>query len=251
MINQADNLQEQIEEALDIELASCSFQSDFALKLGFDEPTDISHLIKTKPSLPWAEKKTTSIPALYQIAADIPVLIFENAQIKNSTAAADLSDNLQSDGRIGADFFHRDVFSHTPSATPLTLLFNPEQDGRQAPTFYARIAAVQEAIMTLREQMSSQSKQLQTGFEEILKYGFSAMEGDRQIGHFINATLGHEFTQAVFDEISDEQKIIVPWGSGRPQIVIHSNQSDIVHARPASDDTENLNKAIDLEVLSV
>lgn len=251
MINQADNLKEQIEEALDIELSSCSFQSDFALKLGFDEPTDISHLIKTRSFLPWTEKKTTSIPALYQITSDIPVLIFENAEIKDTTAAADLSDNLQSDGRLGADFFHRDVFSHTPYATPLTLLFNPKQDGRQAPTFYARIAAVQEAIMTLREEMSSQSKQLQTGFEEILKYGFSAMERDRQIGHFINATLGHEFTQAVFDRIAEDQKIVIPWDSSKPQIVLHSNQSDIVHARPASNDTANLNKAIDLEVLSV
>lgn len=59
----------------------------------------------------------------------------------------------------------------------------------------------------------------------------------------VNATLGHEFTQAVFDSINDEDKFEVHWKEDVNVVVMHSN---VAHARPAMSDDVNDISAIDL-----
>ena len=245
MVENLDNIKEEIEILFNAHVDQCSFERDFVLKVRFLELTDIFYkTFKGYNGVLTAQKVQQ---AVLDLQAHAPVIILENCAMFCAKADSNLSDNPDEDRKIGAHFFHRDSFDlGEKEDAPSTFLFNPVNVDREAPTYYALVDSVKEAVDKLSHKPSYSSAQSQVGLKELSKYGYTDMDVDHQIVHTVNATLGHKFTQAVFDKIPDQDKISIQWKKDKNIVIMHANLSNVTHARPAMGDNRNDMSAIDL-----
>ncbi|PCI56265.1 MAG: hypothetical protein COB36_05680 [Alphaproteobacteria bacterium] len=245
MVKDIKDIQKEVETVFNARVDHCAFIRPFVLEVKFAELTDIFDT-KTKgyPKTMFPKAKRSEIIALQ---ASAPVVILRNCYISSADAEKNLSDNLYEDRKIGSHFFHKDFFGFGGGEdAPSTVLFNPLNVHRDAPTYYALVDSVKEAVTKLSNTPSYSGESHKLGFEELSAYQYMSADSDFQIMHFVNATLGQQFTQVVFDQIKDEDKISIDWKKDGNVVVLHSNFSDVAHARPAMGDNINNMSAIDL-----
>ncbi|PCJ99775.1 MAG: hypothetical protein COA45_02860 [Zetaproteobacteria bacterium] len=245
MAENLDNIKEEIETLFNARVDECSFERDFVLKVRFSELTDIfDKTFKGYNGVLTAQKVQQ---AVLDLQVHAPVIIFENCEMFSAKADSNLSDNPDERGNIGAHFFHRDFFGFGEKEdAPSSFLFNPLNVDRKAPTYYALVESVKEAVDKLSQKPPYSSEKSQVGLKELSSYGYTDRDSDHQVMQFINVTLGHEFTQAVFDEMPDKDKISIQWKQDENIVVMQSNLLDVAHARPALGDNRNDMSAIDL-----
>ncbi len=152
------------------------------------------------------------------------VLRGASAQIEpNVTLTSDV------DGGLVQDPFHRDYRgAHLNGVTVLTKHLFAQ---RNIPTVYASRATVQRAISQLS--LDGKSPIVQEALRTMSRpdYGFSFQEHEMPAR---NAILDNypTFTGDVINLIPPAEKHAVAWERGQRLIVIHSNQTDTLHARP-------------------
>lgn len=243
----AKHIKEQVEEVFGAKVESCHYSRSFALNVRFVDYTDI---YTTDKFLKYdsTENQQSVTQDLLDLQKLAPLIIYENAGLSWSAGDQSLSENKKLGGEIGAHFFHSDFFNDPNTIqSPSTFLYNVNNVNRDAPTYYALVDSVKQATASITsESLPSDKRKLEMGYRNLGTYEYTASERNFQIMHIINATLGHDFTKAVYDHISENDKISVPWQKGANIVVMHSNLSDVVHARPAMGDTENRIASLDL-----
>ncbi len=245
MAKDIKDIQEEIETLFNARVEECAFTRNFVLEVKFAELTDIFDT--TIKDYQQALSAQNTQPGILDLQANAPVIILKNCYISSVEAENNLSDNPDDNRKIGSHFFHRDFFDFGKGEdAPSTVLFNPLNVDRDAPTYYALVDSVQNSVEKLASNPAYGSGKDQVGFNGLAVYQYTTVDEDYQIMHTVNATLGHKFTQAVFDDISDEDKIAIDWKEDGNVVILHSNLSTVAHARPAMGDNINDMSAIDL-----
>ena len=245
MVKDIKDIQEEIESLFKSPVEQCYFTRDFVLEVKFAALTDIFDSTIKDYSQSLSEQNAKS--GILQLQENAPVIILKNCYISCLEAENNLSQNKDTEHNIGAHFFHRDFFNFGHNKDPAsTVLHNPFNVDRDAPTYYALIESVKDSVEKLSHNPTYGDTKSEKGLNELFGYEYTSVDSDHQIMHIVNATLGHEFTQAVFDSINDEDKFEVHWKEDVNVVVMHSNVANVAHARPAMSDDVNDISAIDL-----
>lgn len=235
------HLKNKISELLQTPVSACTYERDFVLSVTFAECLDLDrHLVRT-------HENCFAFPEIQELSEISPVIILNNAAIAGQDMLSNPITGPQQ--TLDAHFFHRDLISNDPGfQMPATIISSPEGSSRQAATYYARENAVRSSVDEITKSLSKKCNDaIQAGLKELPYYGYSVVERDIQIYQFLNATLGSQFTENVYDNIDDKDKYAVDWTTVGSKCVLGLNMTDIMHARPASQDTTNPNVGLDIE----
>lgn len=209
-----------------------ALSKEFGLRIQLTQPTDLAETFGVG-----YEGHTNA--EICRLADQHGVLVVQNAFVK---AAPDLRISGRVDkGTLVQDFFHWDSpIALSNGRICANVLFKTLFNERQAPTLYARMDDVREALKNIDT----------TSFSESIQDALQEMQGS---GYFFGLD-GQESEprQAILFEYprltEDVAKLIPPgriyrhhWKSGQRAVVIHSIRQggDLLHARPASCDAQN------------
>ncbi|MBL8638529.1 MAG: hypothetical protein JNN09_08550 [Alphaproteobacteria bacterium] len=206
--------------------------TEFGLSIQLTQPTDL------KEAFGIGYEGHTNAD-ICRLADQHGVLVIRNAFV---TAPPDLKlSGKVEQGSLVQDFFHWD----SPVALPnrrgcATVLFKPLSKGREAPTLYARMSDVREALKQI--DTTSFPGGVQDALQDMQRSGYFFGLGGEE----------NESRQAILFKYpsltEDVAKLIPPdkiyrhhWESGDRAVVIHSVRQgeELLHARPASCDAQN------------
>jgi hypothetical protein len=167
------------------------------------------------------------------------VLVVQNAFVK---AAPDLRlSGKVKKGTLVQDFFHWD----SPVAPPngrgcANVLFKALFNERQAPTLYARMDDVREALKKI--DTTSFPESIQNALQEMQGSGyFFGLDGQESEPRQAILFKYPSLTEDVATRIPPDKIYRHRWESGSRTVVIHSirQEGKLLHARPASCDAQN------------
>lgn len=237
----------EIEQLFNSSVSSCERINPFALRIRFNHKTDLSRTFH--------EKDTDARPSyhadsrLRDLSNQAPVIIFENAFISREDAVTKPSAFLDSiENTLTQDLFHRDVFN-TNQHAEVSMLYNPLQIDRNAPTLYALQDSVREVMLKFSKDRPDLLKSVRDSLKQMAEnpnYNFSSINNEGKIRRLIETFSDQDITQQLYDQIEDQNRLSVQWRSNIPQVVMHANFSNVLHARPIAADKDNLLRAADL-----
>ena len=205
---------------------------EFGLRIQLTQPTDLGKAF----DIGYEGHANAEI---CRLADQHGVLVVQNAFVK---AAPDLRlSGKVKKGSLVQDFFHWDSpVALSNGRVCANVLFKPLFNERQAPTLYARIDDVREALKNIDT----------TSFSESIQYALQEMQGS---GYFFGLD-GQESEprQEILSQcpsLTEDVAKLIPsdkiyrhhWQSGSRTVVIHSIRQggNLLHARPASCDAQN------------
>ncbi len=209
-----------------------ALSKEFGLRIQLTQPTDLAKTFGVGH-----EGHTNA--EICQLADQHGVLVIQNAFVN---AAPDLRLSGRVDnGTLVQDFFHWDSrIALSNGQVCANVLFKPLFNERQAPTLYARMDDVREALKNIDT----------TSFSESIQYALQEMQGS---GYFFGLD-GQESEprRAIlhqYPSLTEDVAKLIPsgkiyrhhWESGSRTVVIHSIRQggELLHARPASCDAWN------------
>lgn len=213
--------------------------TEFGLRIQLTQPTDLGKAF----DIGYEGHANAEI---CRLADQHGVLVVQNAFVR---AAPDLRlSGKVKKGSLVQDFFHWDSpVALSNGRVCANVLFKPLFNERQAPTLYARIDDVREALKNIDT----------TSFSESIQYALQEMQGS---GYFFGLD-GQESEprQEILSQcpsLTEDVAKLIPsdkiyrhhWQSGSRTVVIHSIRQggNLLHARPASCDAQNCVRGLKL-----
>jgi hypothetical protein len=205
---------------------------EFGLCIQLTQPTDLGKVFDVGYEGPTNAE-------ICRLADQHGVLVVQNAFVQ---AAPDLrlSGKVEK-GTLVQDFFHWDspvALSNGQGCA--NVLFKGLSKRREAPTLYARISDVREALKKI--DTTSFPESIQNALQEMQGSGyFFGLEGQESEARQAILFKYPSLTEDVAARIPPDKIYRHHWKSGSRTVVIHSirQEGQLLHARPASCDAQN------------
>ncbi len=231
-----DEAELRIDEIFRAKVKSCAFERSFVLRVAFEEKTDIGTVIKKNPY--------TGAPAngeLYDLSREVPLIVFDNAFCSRMPNAP-ISNTRSDTNVLEQDPFHFDFLGEKMNdRSKSSILFNPNDVSREAPTYFAlpehvRLAITEMSPLGIPDAALEALKKM--GAED---YAFSLEPDERKVRDVIIKEFP-EFTDQVYANIPTEAKFAHTWAQGHSTVTMHINDSEqLLHARGGSE-TDHTNQ---------
>lgn len=221
------------------------------LIVNFSESADLGKILAAHENSKYTNE------ALCALVNTVSFMILRDATV-SSRPNASASSSARTYETLPQDPFHRDeqwsdisFFSKDKKTTRrskeghITALYNHYRCARLAPTFYASTAAVKTALRQLDTTGLSSEVLGALDQQRAEDYSFTFHPHSLPARQTLQKGWA-EFTQEVFNLIPDSQKYAHIWREGQKDVVLHSNESHLLHARPSSGDKKNMLLSLDI-----